>query len=148
MLSMMATIDNDGSMGTAWHAEGQSVYVVPTAPPELAAGLVGAINLYTHPAQITYAPVGDLPATGEVIARWSFGDGRVPIYVYEKGALLADGTAAAGRRVYFGLYDDTFSALTADGLALFDAAVEWAAVSNPSVTRKWVHGFPWQGQGP
>jgi hypothetical protein len=137
MLSMMATIDNDGSQGTAWHSEGSSVYVLPDALPELAAGLSGTLEFYVQPAQITWSPIGETSPDGEVIAWFSLANGRAPIYAYERGALLADGTDAAGRRVYFGLYDDTFTLLTADGLALFDAALRWAAVPNPPEVRKW-----------
>jgi hypothetical protein len=49
------------------------------------------------------------------------------IYGFETGALLVDGaTAAPARRVHFFLRDDTFVNLTPDGLALFEAALEWA----------------------
>jgi len=124
---MMALIDNDGSTGTAWHGTGTTVYVVPAADTFLSAGASGNTVFYTQTGEITYAPKGHLAEDAQTIAQWSSHDGRTPYYVYEKGARIADGSTAAGRRVYFGLYDDTFRYLTADGLKLFDAAVLWAA---------------------
>jgi hypothetical protein len=52
---------------------------------------------------------------------------KFPIYGIEKGGLLLDGSAAAGRRVHFLMTDATFLDLTADGVKLFDAAADWAA---------------------
>jgi len=128
MLRMMATIDNDGGQGTAWHATRDEVIVDPGAPAALRAGLSGEVEFYVEDDEITYAPDGDLPPSAIVVA--VLGEptvGRTAIYAFEAGATLADGTPAAGRRVYFGLYDDTFRLLTPHGLALFDAAVAWAS---------------------
>jgi len=135
MLSMMATIDNTGASGTAWHAGADRIHVIAEAPMELRAGLSGEVRFYDRPDQVTYAPSGDLPASAIPIARFESGDNRFPIYAYEKGAPLADGTPAAGRRVYFGLYDDTFRFLTPDGLELFDATITWA-LGDDGLTRE------------
>jgi len=127
MLIMMATIDNDGSAGTGWHSTRTSVIVQGSAPSELRAGLSGTVAFYSRDGEITWAPDGDLPDSAVVIALLgSPTNGRTAIYAFEKGAALADGSPAAGRRVYFGLYDETFVLLTPAGLALFDAAVSWA----------------------
>ena len=48
------------------------------------------------------------------------------IYGYDKGALLTDGTPAAERRVLFLMTDNVAASLNADGLKLFDAAIDWA----------------------
>ena len=130
MLGMMATIDNDGSGGTSWHSTRSQVIVSAEAPAELRGDLAGTIEFYTQPAEVTFAPAGDLPPTAIVVALvGSPAFGRTAVYAYERGATLADGTAAAGRRVFFGLYDDTFRFLTPSGLALFDRLVGWAAGS-------------------
>jgi len=129
MLGQLATIDNDGSQGTGWHSVRTTVIVAAGAPSELRAGHSGTIEFYTRPDEITWAPDGDLPGAATVVAL--LGDptrGRTAIYIYEEGDLLADGSPAAGRRVYFGLYDDTFVLLTPAGLALFDAVVAWAGL--------------------
>ena len=135
-IQMMALIDNDGSTGTAWHGTGMAVYVLSRADTFLSAGLDGNIAFYTQAGEITYAPKGELAAGARTIAQWSSSDGGTPYYAYEKGATIADGSAAAGRRVYFGLYDDTFRYLTADGLKLFDAAVLWATGASPRITQE------------
>ncbi|MFN2382943.1 MAG: hypothetical protein ABR559_01610, partial [Gemmatimonadota bacterium] len=126
-LDMLATIANDGSGGTGWHATGNDVHVRAEAPADLRAGLAGRVDFYSRNDEITYAPGDDLAAAGIVIAEFEDPGGPPMLYVFERNATLADGSRAAGRRLYFGLYDDTFQHLTADGLRLFDAAVAWAA---------------------
>lgn len=126
MLGMMATIDDDGSHGTAWHGTGNDVYVRPDAPAELRSGMTGEHYIYVENDQITWAPRSELVDDAIVVAEFEEAGGNPSIYVLEKGARLADGTRAAGRRVYFGLYDDTFRLITTDGRTLFDAAVRWA----------------------
>lgn len=126
MIHMIATIDNDGSNGTAWHGTEDDVYVRPDAPSSLRAGISGEVDIYTQRDEITFAPRADLVDDAIVVAEFDEAGGDPVIYALERGARLADGSSAAGRRVYFGLYDDTFRLLNANGLALFDAAVAWA----------------------
>lgn len=126
MIHMMATIDNDGSSGTAWHATENDVYIRPDAPGSLRAGLSGEHDIYTSHDEITYAPRNDLVDDAVVIAEFDESGGNPSIYVLERGARLANGSGAAGRRVYFGLYDDTYRLLNDNGRALFDAAFRWA----------------------
>ena len=126
MVHMMATIHNDGSDGTAWHATENDVYVRPDAPSALRAGLSGEHDIYTAHDEITYAPSGDLVDDAAVVAEFDESGGNPSIYALERGARLSDGSRAAGRRVYFGLYDDTYRLLNSNGRALFDAAVRWA----------------------
>ena len=134
-LDMMATIRNDGSSGTAWESRGQTLYVRSDAPSELRDGMAGSVAFYTGSGTITHSPSGEpLPAAAMVVAEMNQGSSRKAIYVYDKGRPLADGSAAAGRRVYFGLYDDSFDDLTPDGLRLFDAAARWAAGSSQTTT--------------
>jgi hypothetical protein len=51
---------------------------------------------------------------------------QVTIFGYAAGAAMSSGTAPA-RRVGTFLHDTTAGALTADGRALLDAALAWAA---------------------
>jgi hypothetical protein len=125
-LRMLATIDNDGSLGNVWHTQGDTVWVRPEAPAELRAQLSGLVALYARRDELSFGPVADVPPQAIVVAeRHRAGDHKV-VYVYDQGTPLADGTAAAGRRVFFGLYRDTFVRLSPDGLRLWDAAVTWA----------------------
>lgn len=126
MPHMLATIYNDGAGGTGWHGTEDDVFVRPDAPADLRAGLSGEVDIYTSHDELTFAPEGDLVDDAIVVAEFDEAGGAPVIYALERGARLSDGSTAAGRRVYFGLYDDTFRLLTPEGLALFDAAVAWA----------------------
>lgn len=126
MLGQVATIHDDGSNGTGWHATDDDLYVRPEAPSDLRAGLSGERVVYARNDEITWAPPGTLAGAAVVVAEFDEAGGPPAIYALERGARLADGTAARGRRLYFGLYDDTYRLLNADGRALFDAAVRWA----------------------
>ncbi|MFC2113111.1 hypothetical protein ACFLTA_07570 [Bacteroidota bacterium] len=93
----------------------------------LAAGFKGDVKVYTEPKQITW---GTVAISADVIAILP-GDKRgATLYVYPKGAILIDGTKAAGLRVGFFLEDDdetgTANLMTEDGLHLFDEAVKFA----------------------
>ena len=126
MLGQLATIDNDGSGGTAWHATENDLFLRSDAPAELRAGLSGERDFYVEHDEITWAPDGDLTDAATIVAEFDEAGGPASIYVVERGARLADGSRAAGKRGFFGLYDDTFRLLTDDGRALFDAIVRWA----------------------
>jgi hypothetical protein len=68
-----------------------------------------------------------------VVAANEKGSHDAHIYGIDKGARMDDGRTAPGRRVFFGLYDNSFHYLTANGLKLWDSAVSWAsqAVTQP-----------------
>lgn len=125
-LSMFSTISNDGSEGTIWHDRGTRIRVLPTAPAELRAGLSGEVEFYTTRDEIIVAPSAEIVGSAIVVAEVAE-TGNKAIYVLEPGALLANGSRTGGRRVLFGLYNDTYTILTPEGRALFDAAVRWAA---------------------
>lgn len=126
MTHMMGTISNDGSAGTDWHGIEDDVFIRPEAPAELRARLSGERDFYVRHDEITWAPRSDLTGSATVVAEFDENGGHPTVYVIERGGRLADGSAAAGRRAFFGLHDDTFRLLTADGRALFDAIVRWA----------------------
>lgn len=125
-LRMLATMDNDGSRGNTWHTRGQRVYVPPDAPEELAAGLSGMIELFDRVDEMSFGRRGEVPESAFVVAEYEEPGNHKVVYAYERGALLADGTTAAGRRVFFGLYRDNYGHLSEDGHRLFDAALRWA----------------------
>lgn len=125
MLSMLATIDNDGSDGGFWHKPGQVIWVRPEAPAVVRDGLSGEITFYNSVQEISYGRREDVPAQATVIAEYEEpGDHKV-IYYFERGQTLADGTPAAGKRFYFGIHRDTFIYLTPEALRLFDAGIRW-----------------------
>jgi hypothetical protein len=124
--SMLATIDDDGRSGTAWHSAETQADVAGDAPDGLTGGYRGRVRFYTQADEMTWAPAGSLPDDAIRIARTPGGD-RTVVYAYDRGDRLADGSRAAGRRAFFGLYDDSFRYLTLDAVALFDAVLEWTA---------------------
>ncbi|MFN2382942.1 MAG: hypothetical protein ABR559_01605 [Gemmatimonadota bacterium] len=125
-LRMLATINNDGSTGTTWHGQGNEIVMRGDAPADLRAGLSGTVLFYTRRDEITFARRDDAVAGATIVAELKEPGGHKVIYVFDRGAILADGTPAAGRRAYFGLFTDTFQRLSPEGLALFDALVGWA----------------------
>jgi hypothetical protein len=104
--------------------------VDPSHP--LAAGLSGTVTVYEQPNWHQYG-LGELGAGVSLIASSTENPDRHMIFAADVGdALLGDGMdgspdTAAGRRVMFFLSDVGFSSLTADGISLFNAAVNWAA---------------------
>lgn len=126
-LRMLATIDNDGSDGGVWHTRGQQVWVPAEAPDSLRAGLVGLVDFFDRVDEMAFGRAGQVPQTAIVLAEYSAAGGHRIVYVYERDALLADGTPAAGRRVFFGLYRDNYVHLTPGASAMFDALIRWAA---------------------
>lgn len=89
----------------------------------LAAGRSGLVTVTTARTSLTWGK----PAAGAVlVARLPANAGRIVIFGYEKGAALV-GLTAPARRVGLFLGDTAAARLTADGWALFDAAVRWAS---------------------
>ncbi len=125
-LRMLATIDNDGSDGGVWHTQGQMVWVPPEAPEALRAGLSGEVDLFDRVDELAFGRAGQVPETAIVLAEYREPAGHRVVYAYDRGATLADGTPAAGRRVFYGLYRDNYHHLTPEGSHLFDTLLMWA----------------------
>lgn len=104
--------------------KGEHYIWIVNAPHPLAAGLKAGTNVVYHKDQ----PMGwGKPGLGaSIIATLPGQPNRAIIYGYEKGATMDYDFLAPARRVMFFLDNTTFPLLTADGLALFDAAVAWA----------------------
>jgi hypothetical protein len=105
-------------------------------PVATAAGLSGSVQIFTDAEQSGQtAPTGtenDNLAPGAMLE--SVAGSNIGIASFEVGAELMDGSAAAGRRVMMPGPNSTFdpnTALTDDGRALLDAAVNWAVVPEP-----------------
>jgi hypothetical protein len=74
------------------------------------------------------------PGAGAAIVAYARGStSRAAQFVYETGARLVTGAAAPARRVGTFLDHGSSQNLTADGWALFDASVVWAAASGRAV---------------
>ncbi|WP_441616457.1 hypothetical protein [Cupriavidus sp. RAF12] len=94
------------------------------APHPVSAGMpTGAANVYQKQAAMSWGK----PGLGASIIATLYGQPeKAAIFVYEKGATMDYESLAPARRVMFCLANDTFTNLSAPGLRLFDAAVDWA----------------------
>ncbi len=100
----------------------QEVMIADSGHP-VAAGLTGLRQVTTADRKLVW---GRPAASARVVATAVTDSERAAIFSYEEGAAMV-GLAAPARRVGFFLFDDSATVLTADGWALFDAAVCWAA---------------------
>lgn len=117
-----ANPDHHGTTGS------QTALQVVRADHPLAGGLpVGTVEVYTSPQTISWGYPEANAANAIIIATVVGNPNQVAIFGYETGATLFDGvTPAPARRVGFFLNGDSTTALTAAGLALVDAAINWA----------------------
>ncbi len=111
-MDMSATNGNSTTAGTV---------TIDDSEHPLAAGYTGTVTVLNPTDRMARGtPGGD----GHTVASVS---GVPALFVYEAGELLADGSPAAGCRIAYPLHTNTAVDLTADGWALFDNAVTWAA---------------------
>lgn len=97
---------------------------IVNAPHPMAAGLpAGAINVYVKQSGMSWGK----PGLGATTIATLYGErDKAAIFGYETGATMDYEALAPARRVMFFLDNDTFTNLSPAGLALFDAAVDWA----------------------
>jgi hypothetical protein len=99
------------------------------APHPLSAGLpAGVVNVHQKQAAMSWGR----PGLGATVIATVYGQPeKAAIFGYEKGATMDYETLAPARRVMFFLDNDTFVDLSPAGLALFDAAIDWAVGARP-----------------
>jgi hypothetical protein len=98
---------------------------IVNAPHPMAGGLpAGIANVYVKQAPMSWGKPG-LGAT--TIATLYGQPEKAAIFGYEKGATMDYESLAPARRVMIFLDNETFANLSPAGLALFDAAVDWAS---------------------
>lgn len=104
-------------------AKERYVWIV-NAPHPMAAGLpAGVTNVYVKQAGMSWGK----PGLGAATIATLYGEPeKAAIFGYEKGATMDYESLAPARRVMFFLDNDTFANLSPAGLALFDAAIDWA----------------------
>lgn len=95
------------------------------APHPLAGGIPAGMTTWTEARQ----PAGwGKPGLGADIVMTVPGEpDRAMLFGYEAGATMDYDFLAPARRVYIGLGNTSFDHLTAEGRAMFDAAVRWAS---------------------
>jgi hypothetical protein len=123
-----------GSYGVSGN---QTTLAVELSHP-LAAGNPRSTVVTTSPGTFGWGQplVSAVSAARVPRARSAGGTPPATVFGYEPGAALASGLTAPARRVAFLVEAEGWSSLTADGGALFDAAVRWAfdpAAADPAV---------------
>ena len=115
---------DDLGMTTAAGAQigGQSSLVIVTPSHPLAAGLTGTIAVISPAGTLDQ---GSPNANATIVARLP-GTTTASIFAYEAAATMPGGAAPA-RRVALFMGDTAAASFTANGTALFDAAIGWAA---------------------
>ncbi len=98
---------------------------IVNAPHPIAAGLpAGVADVYRKQAPMSWGR----PGLGAATIATVYGQPeKAALFAYERGATMDYEALAPARRVMCFLDNDTFPNLSAAGIALFDAAVDWAA---------------------
>lgn len=114
--------------GTATAADQTQINIV-NATNALAAGFPnGLVTVVTAVQPFSQGT----PTGAHIVATPATDPSQAVIYYYEKGETGFNNFVMPARRVFYYFGDATASVLTADGLKLFDAAVDWAI--NKTVT--------------
>jgi hypothetical protein len=112
---------NDMAMSPTEASSTSQTSIAITLPGHpLAAGRSGTVTILTSSTQL---PVSDTAATATVVATVA---GRASLFVYPAGTAMS-GLTAPACRLAFPMQSGGIPRLTADGLALFDEAVDYAA---------------------
>jgi len=120
---MQASLDTATNHNTT--VSQTNLVILATTHP-LAAGLpAGSRTVEVNPGTFSWAvPAGDVIK----IAAMTDDPTHLAIFGYEAGANMLNSFKAPAKRVFFFLQDTNFVDMTSDGLRLFDAAVNWAAM--------------------
>ena len=130
--SMTGTGTNQGNTGAD-----QNALVVSAAGATHPLGAGFAAGSVTTSSSATVTHGWGKPTANAVVAATITGDTtKAAIYGYDTGAAMQGGYTAPARRVAFHLYNGSSSVLNDNSVALFDAAIAWAAKSAPKVSYK------------
>ena len=134
-LNRQAVGEFNMSVGGATGESQTEITIIDDTSP-LAAGLSGTVTVFDSPVTTQWG-TGALGAGVNLVASSADGVNHAIFSADVGDALLGDGSAqspatAPGRRVMFFIQDSSFSNLTPDGISLFNAATDWAAVPEPS----------------
>ena len=110
---------------------GQTTLTITLPSHPLAAGLTGTTTVYGTAGTMSNGLIGTLGTDASVVAAVASGDPA--IFAYERDSRLSDNvTIAAARRIGFYFNAPGVPGANADGLRLFDAAVGYALIPEPS----------------
>ena len=127
-------LPDTGAFGTI---ENQTAVTIEKPGHPLAAGLKGRVQVYRFPREMNWGK--DIAPGAEAIASLTDYPTAKLIYMVRKGAKLYDGSPAPGLRIQFFIENDnetgTVNLMTADGLRLWDAAINYALITDQPATR-------------
>jgi hypothetical protein len=117
--------------------ENQTALNITNAGHPLAAGLKGRVQVYRFPREMNWGK--DTVPGAEIIATLTDYPTAKVIYLVRKGAKLYDGSPAPGLRIQFFIENDnetgTVNLMTENGLRLWDAAINFALITDQPATR-------------
>jgi len=118
--------------GPAWgnSTMNTDIITIMDSTHPMAAGLENEVVVVSEiPQEFTIIKMDSLIESGIQVATIfdDLGEEHTAIVGFEKGAIMVDGTEAAGRRCGFFMRDNTATVLTEDGWLLLKAAVMWTA---------------------
>jgi len=136
-----ANYDDLGMTGTAATDFGAQTGVtninIVNASHPLARGLRAGTNvIFSAATDVAWGLAG---AKAIVVGRQVGNDARAILFGFERGDVMANGRPAPERRIGLPLTDNSGVAANASGIALFDAAIQWA---NPTLPMPSVVGHP------
>ncbi|HKY20342.1 MAG TPA: hypothetical protein VJM31_03910 [Vicinamibacterales bacterium] len=112
--------------------EKQTAITITNPGHPLAAALNGRVQVYRFPREMNWGK--DTAPSAEAIATLPDYPSAKLIYMVRKGAKLYDGTPAPGLRIQYFIENDnetgTANLMTAEGLRLFDAAINYALTTD------------------
>ena len=110
--------------------EGQTEFFIQDPSHPMAAGFTGTVNVYEDPYSLNWGLTETLGAGATVVGSVDEDGSYATSFVYDKGAILEDGSAAADIRIALwlgqaGVGAPFFDNLTTDGLTLIEAAINY-----------------------
>lgn len=116
------------SAGSTTGAAEDNVVIIDTAHP-LADGLSGTVAVMSPVTRVDYSNAAELAASAQQVYRTEASATQISGFAYDAGATMQNSHIVEARRAYVGLCPDaSIASLTASGLSLLDAAIEWVAV--------------------
>jgi len=112
-----------GDSGARGTVNGQTQVAIVDSGHAMAAGLSGNVTVYSSSQKMSW---GKPNGNAQTVAVLTGDSTRVVVYGYEIGAGMYSGLNAPARRVHLFLENNGAAYLATDGVALFEAAVDWA----------------------
>ncbi|MBI5916085.1 MAG: HYR domain-containing protein [Bacteroidetes bacterium] len=127
LLDDLKMVSNSEGSGYGQNGNYNSLSISDASHP-LAAGLSGTVQVYTSSNLMRWGWTTN--GSAAKVAKIAGQSSRYGVFGYESGVPMQGGFIAPARRVSLFMDDATPTLLTANGIKLFDAAINWAAKCN------------------